>query len=166
MGYLLLGKISKPKGLKGEVKVFSHTDFAFLRYQTGNTVYYREKDEYHPLVVASFYHYAEFDVVSFKDYQDIKLVNSLIGKELYVKKEDAKLPDGYYHLSDLVGLKVKDNDHIVGEVKAVITLPVHYLLRCESLDHHQFDIPFVEAVILGVNLKAGMITVKLIEGML
>ncbi|MCQ2753149.1 MAG: ribosome maturation factor RimM [Bacilli bacterium] len=166
MGYLLLGKISKPKGLKGEVKVFSHTDFAFLRYQTGNTVYYRENNEYRPLVVASFYHYAEFDVVSFKDYQDVKLVSSLIGKELYVKKEDAKLPDGYYHLSDLVGLKVKDNNQIVGEVRAVIALPAHYLLRCESADHRQFDIPFVEAFILGVNLTDKVIKVKLIEGML
>ena len=39
MEYLLLGKISKPHGLKGEVKIFSNTDFAKLRYQKGNVVF-------------------------------------------------------------------------------------------------------------------------------
>ena len=39
MEYVTLGKIINVRGLKGEVKIKSFTDFASLRYKKGNKVF-------------------------------------------------------------------------------------------------------------------------------
>lgn len=166
MEYLLLGKISKPHGLKGEVKIFSNTDFAHLRYQKGNVVFLLSNNEYIPLKVHSFYKYKEFDVVSFEDHLNINLVNDLLGKNLYIKKEDATLPNNHYHYSDLVNLKVINENKEIGIVKNVIHAPANDILRCETSNHQKFDIPFVNEFIISVNLDKKEIKVKLIEGIL
>ncbi|MCQ2787269.1 MAG: ribosome maturation factor RimM [Bacilli bacterium] len=166
MEYLLLGKISKPHGLKGEVKIFSNTDFAHLRYQKGNVVFLLSDNKYIPLKVHSFYKYKEFDVVSFEDHLNINLVNDLLGKNLYIKKEDATLPKNHYHYSDLVNLKVINENKEIGIVKNVIHAPANDILRCETSNHQKFDIPFVNEFIISVNLDKKEIKVKLIEGIL
>ncbi|MCQ2795862.1 MAG: ribosome maturation factor RimM [Bacilli bacterium] len=166
MEYLLLGKISKPHGLKGEVKIFSNTDFAHIRYQKGNVVFLLSNNEYIPLKVHSFYKYKEFDVVSFEDRLNINLVNDLLGKNLYIKKEDATLPTNHYHYSDLVNLRVISENKEIGIVKNVIHAPANDILRCETSDHKKFDIPFVNEFIISVNLDKKEIKVKLIEGIL
>ena len=38
MEYITLGKIVKTIGLKGEVKVYSSSDFSYDRYEKGNNV--------------------------------------------------------------------------------------------------------------------------------
>ena len=166
MEYLLLGKINKPHGLKGEVKIFSNTDFASLRYQKGHVVFILINNEYKPFKVHSFYKYKDYDVVSFEDYLNINLINDLLGKNVYVKKSDATLPNNHYHYSDLVNLKVINEEKEIGIVKNVIHAPANDILRCETFNHKTFDIPFVNEFILDVNLSKKEIKVKLIEGIL
>ena len=166
MEYLLLGKISKPHGLKGEVKIFSNTDFASLRYQKGNVVFLLSNNEYLPLKVHSFYKYKDYDVVSFEEHLDINLINDLLGKNLYIKKSDATLPNNHYHYADLVNLKVISEGKEVGIVKNVIHAPANDILRCINKENKTFDIPFVDEFILNVNLSKKEIKVKLIEGIL
>ena len=166
MEYLLLGKISKPHGLKGEVKIFSNTDFASLRYQKGNVVFLLSDNKYLPLKVHSFYKYKDYDVVSFEEHLDINLINDLLGKNLYIKKSDATLPKNHYHYNDLVNLKVISDNQEVGIVKNVIHAPANDILRCINKENKTFDIPFVNEFILDVNLSKKEIKVKLIEGIL
>jgi len=165
MEYLSLGKIVKPHGLKGEVKVFSNTDFATLRYKKGNVVFYLSNKEYKPLIVESFKRGNSFDIVSFKDYQDISFINELINKELFIKKSDAVLPDNYFHYVDLVNCNVIADNKVIGVVKEVIKYPANYIIRCTN-NKKTFDIPFVEAFIKKVNIKDKKIEVELIEGIL
>ena len=152
MEYLLLGKINKPHGLKGEVKIFSNTDFAKLRYQKGHVVFVLLNGEYVPLEVHSFYKYKDYDVVSFKDRLDINLVNDLLGKNVYVKKTEATLPTNHYHYTDLVNLKVISENQEIGVIKSIIHAPANDIIRCETSDHKTFDIPFVNEFILKVDL--------------
>ena len=165
MDYLLLGKITKPHGLKGEVKIFSKTDFASTRYLTGNVVFYFTDNSYKPLTVHNYFKQGIYDVVSFENYLDINLVKNLINKDIYIKKEDAKLPKSYYHFVDLINCDIISENNIVGKVIQVIEYPANIILRCKSKDK-SFDIPFVDEFILNVDIKNKKIAVKLIEGML
>lgn len=165
MDYLLIGKISKPHGLNGEVKIYSKTDFASTRYKIGNVVYFFYDNQYKPLIVNSFYHYKEFDIVSFKDYLSINLVTPLLGKDLYIKKIDAILPKNHYHYVDLINLKIINEGKEIGIVKNVLSYPANDILRCQNKSK-TFDIPFVDEYILDVNLEKKEIKVKLIEGIL
>ncbi|MCQ2792746.1 MAG: ribosome maturation factor RimM [Bacilli bacterium] len=166
MEYLLLGKINKPHGLKGEVKIFSQTDFAKLRYQPGHVVFLFTDNQYVPLAVHSYYHYKDYDVVSFEDHLDISLTNDLLGKNVYIKKIDASLPKNHYHYCDLVNLKIINNHQVIGKVVSVIHAPANDILRCLSNEKKTFDIPFVDEFIQEVNLSKQEIKVKLIDGIL
>jgi len=165
MEYLLLGKIIKPHGLKGEVKIFSHTDFASSRYKKDHVVFYLDNKEYKPLTVNSFFKYNLFDVVSFKEYPSIESVKELLGKEIFIKKEDASLPKNYYHYSSLIGCNVIENNKVIGKVIEVIDFPANFVIRCKN-DKKKFDIPFVDEFILNVDINKKEIKVKLIEGIL
>lgn len=166
MEYLLLGKIFKPHGLKGEVKVFSNTNFASLRYKKGNVVFILDNNEYKPLIVHSYYSYKNIDVVSFENYLDINKINDLLNKNIYIKKSDAILPDNYYHYSDLINLNIISEDKIIAKVVGVIEYPANVVLKCITNDKKDLIIPFVDEFIIKVDLKNKEIIVKLIEGML
>lgn len=166
MEYLKLGKIIKPHGLKGEVKIFSSTDFGSTRYQQGHVVFVLDNGKYIPLKVHSYYKYREYDVVSFEDYLDINKLNNLLGKEVYIDKEHASLPKGYYHYQDLVGLKVIFNKQEIGKVTSILHMPANDILRAKTNDNKTLDIPFVDEFILNVNLDKKEIEVNIIEGML
>jgi len=165
MEYLLLGKIVKPHGLKGEVKIFSHTDFASLRYTKDHVVFCFIDNKYKPLTVNSFFKQGMFDVVSFKEYPNIESIKELLGKEVFINKEDALLPKNYYHYSSLVGCNVIDNNKVIGKVIEVIDYPANFVIRCIN-DKKTFDIPFVDEFILNVDINKKEIKVKLIEGIL
>lgn len=166
MEYLLLGKISKPHGLKGEVKIFSHTDFASLRYQAGHVVFYLDNGIYKPLTVRSFYKQTPFDVVAFKEINDINSTKELIGKDIYIRKSDAVLPDNHYHYVDLINCQVYENNKLVGLVKEVLDYPANYCLKCVDSKNKEFVIPFVASFINKVDIANKRIDVKLIEGIL
>lgn len=166
MAYLLLGKIVKPHGLNGAVKVFSHTDFPELRYQKGHVVFLFDGKDYLSLTVNTFFKQGNFDVVTFKDYDNIEKINSLLNKELFIKKEDAVLPNNHYHYDDLINCKIINDNQEVGIVKEVLDYPANYCLRCMGKDHKTFDLPFVDEFILKVDIAKKTVKVKLIEGVL
>lgn len=166
MEYLLLGKVSKPHGLKGEVKIFSHTDFASLRYKVGHVVFYLENDEYKPITVNSFHKQTPFDIVSFKEFMDIDKVKCLLNKEIYIKKSDATLPKNYYHFSDLINCDIYSEEKKIGTVKEVRDYPANYCLMCIDKKKKEFMIPFVSAFIKKVDIKNKRIDILLIEGIL
>ena len=74
MAYIRIGKVVNTHGLKGELKISSESDFDDIRYKKGNTVYLRTEEGYVPFEVATFRLHKGFPLVSFKDFQDINLV--------------------------------------------------------------------------------------------
>lgn len=168
MNYLLLGKIVKPHGLKGEVKIFSSTDFAKLRYQKDHVVFVYLNNEYKPLTVDHYFRLSNYDVVAFKEYNDINKINELLNKDIFIKKEDATLPKNYFHYIDLIkSIIIDENNNEIGIVKAIVDYPANKCLKCiHNKTHKEFEIPFVDEFILNIDITKKIIKVKLIEGML
>ena len=79
--FLTVGYITSTRGLKGVLRVKSTSYFAKERYKKGNLVYlYNEKDNTRISVIANTYSTDnKFDYVSFKDLEDINLVEKYIG---------------------------------------------------------------------------------------
>ena len=76
MDYVLIGKIINTFGIRGELKVNSYTDFAKERFKKGSTVYVGEK--HLPFTVKGYREHKGFLLVSFKDHEDINLVEKYI----------------------------------------------------------------------------------------
>ena len=88
--FLTVGYITSTRGLKGVLRVKSTSYFAKERYKKGNLVYlYNEKDNTRISVIANTYTTDnKFDYVSFKDLEDINLVEKYIGYAIQVNRDE------------------------------------------------------------------------------
>ena len=95
---------------------------------------------------------------------DVNAAMRLKGKKLSVRREDAALPKGAFFLQDILGAQVVDEaGNEIGTLVDVMETPASnvYVVRGET----EHLIPAVPAFILKTDADAGLITVRLIEGM-
>lgn len=167
---LSLGIILKTRGLKGEVKVKSFTDFASIRYKKGNKVYlYNERNNDLIEVHVSHYSFIQgFDYVIFKEYPTIEQITPFLNYEIVVKKdEQPKLSDDSYYFSDLISLNViNQNNENIGKVIKIEQFSANETLRIRLNNSKDLLLPFMKAFIKKVDLENKAIYVNLIEGMI
>lgn len=170
MNYLSLGVILKTRGLKGEVKVKSSTDFASERYKKNHKVYLldsktQEAKEVH---IKSYSNQMGFDYVSFVELPDINLITPYIGRQIVVIKEEQKpLGKDNYYFSDLIGCEVFDQeDQKIGEVIKIEEYASYHTLRIKLLSGKDLLLPFVKAFIKDVDIRNKIIKASIIEGMI
>ena len=169
MKYFKIGEVINTHGLKGELKIYSTSDFDDERYQIGNTVYLYQNDTYTPFKVASYRVHKGFPLVSFEGYQDINLVEEFKGSLICISEEDrAPLPEGKHYVDELLGLDVySDKDEYIGKVIDVEeTNGAQNNLRVEREDGTSVLIPNVPAFVTEVNSETKRITIHVIEGLL
>lgn len=163
MEYVYLGKIVNTHGVKGEVKIESHTDFYSERFKKGSTVYLG--DDYTALTVKSARMHKGFILALFENYEDINLVLKFKGLNLYKASDDIEpLKDGYY-FKDLKGLDVYLADDKVGKVLYVEEGIRNNYLRVE-VNNEQKLIPFIDTFIKNVDLDTKRIDIVEMEGLL
>ena len=167
--YLLVCKVLKPVGLKGDLKVYTYTTFKDIRYKKGSKLFYKNGEDYIELTVKSFYSKGgNLDVISFKDLDEIDKVNFLLGKEIYALKDDSLLNENEFYYSDLTDLKVIDEDNNeLGKVTSIEEFPAQITLKIQknSAKSH-FFVPFNDFFVKEVNIKDGFIKIHLIDGLL
>lgn len=165
--YITIGKIINVRGLQGELKIASLTDFPLLRYRKGQTVYLEKNGQYVPLTVHQARHEPGLDFIQFQDHLDINLVQGWIGLFVYAVKNEIRLKAGNYYHEDLIGLTVTTETKLpVGQVSAIERMANRVLLRMQREGKSDVLIPFISPFIIEVNLATKMITVQFIEGML
>jgi len=89
---------------------------------------------------------------------------TLKGRMIYFDRRDAKLPKGRFFLADVIGARVVDEAGTeLGALTEVIENPAQniYVVRGET----EHLIPAVPEFILSTDTEAGIVTVRLIEGM-
>lgn len=169
MEYLTIGKIIATHGLKGELKVYSSTDFPNIRYKKGKTIFIYNESEEQIAAVTVKHHYrvGQFDFVLFDNYDDINLVTSFLKCELRAEKDTTILPKKTYFITDLKKCKVYDEeDHYLGEVIEVEQFTSQQTLRIKAQNNKIILVPFVDAFIKKVNIGNGKIIIHVIEGLL
>jgi 16S rRNA processing protein RimM len=117
----LVGRISRPHGLKGQVVVNPETDFVEERFAAGASVWTRSSAGEEQLTVASLRLQNGRPIVGFVGFDRIEDVERLAGQELRVP-EDALQPlqAGTYYEHQLVGCVVETTaGDVVGEVAKV-----------------------------------------------
>ena len=163
MDYVKIGKIINTFGIKGELKVESHTDFIKERYKSGSLVYLGEK--HLPLVVRNYRIHKGFIIVLFEKYEDINLVLNFKNQYLYKSIEDIKpLNDGEYYFKDLRGLAVFVDNEKVGEVICVEKGNTYNFLRIKK-ENKEILVPNIKPFILNIDILNKRIDVTKMEGL-
>lgn len=160
MEYFYIGKLVNTHALKGEVRIlsnFRHKDKVFI---SGFKLYIgKDKKEY---IVESYRKHKNFDMVLFKGYYDINLVEHLKGSLVYINKEDLKLDKNTYLAVDLIGYNVIINDKRIGVINDVLDTNANEVLVLDN----KILIPYVKEFIINVNKEKKEVYVKNMKGLL
>ena len=166
MEYVVIGKILNTFGIKGELKADAYTDFVEERFKKDSTVYIGE--EHVPFVMRSYRMHKGFYLLSFKDVDDINLVEKYKGMLLYKAKSDIhKLKEGEYYFSDLKDLDVYVDGRKIGKVLQVEEgIAANNLRILKDEDRKEYLVPFLPVFIRNVDLDEKRIDVIQMEGLL
>lgn len=114
---LTVGKVLKPHGVKGEVKVQSMMDSPSLLKQL-KAVFVKEKK----FEVASVKETGDFGVLKLVGIDTVEQAEALRNCEITVERADApKLPDGRIYIADIIGSAVFAGEKPIGELYEVLT---------------------------------------------
>ncbi|MBQ8293037.1 MAG: ribosome maturation factor RimM [Bacilli bacterium] len=146
--YLEVGKIVGTFGIKGELKLFSESDFIEERLAKGNTLYLKQGNNYIPVTIDKARFHKNLYMIAINGLTDINDVLQYVGFSLYVDTENAKaLEEGEYYCDDLIGMEVYNQDNeLLGEVVDVLEIPTYKLLEVKSQEK-KFLVPFIDEFI-------------------
>ena len=105
-----------------------------------------------------------FLLAKLEGFDDVNAAMTLKNKLVFIDRKDAKLPKGSYFLADLMGARVVDEQgNELGELADIMELPAGnvYVVRGER----EILIPAVPEFIKKTDISAGLVTVRLIDGM-
>lgn len=161
--FTLVGIITNTHGIKGNVKVFPYT-FDVSRFEEYGQVYLGENKELVTIDKVSYF--KNLVILEFKEYSDINDVMKFKDSRIYIKSEDeAKLPDGNYYLSDILGCSVYDKSgKYLGTVTDIVQGASNdvYVVESENL---RGSLPAVKEFIVNVDIGKKEIIVSPIKGM-
>ncbi len=169
---VLVGRVVRPHGLRGQVVIASETDFGPERFAAGAKVWRTAEKAIDgktvsELTVADSYPQGDRWVVAFENVNTVEDAETLRGVELRIP-EDARMalgPDEYY-LYDLVGCQVRTEAGVeVGRVQAVYTGAGGALLSVNR-DGAEVLVPLVKAMCPEIDVAGRRIVVNPPEGLL
>jgi len=163
--FLIVGQITKPHGVHGEVRVQPHTDlperFTWLE------IIYVGLDDPRPFAVDGARLHKSMVLLKLSGYNNRNEVESLRGQFLQVPVAEAlPLEEGEYYLFQLIGLTViTDESKILGELIEVIETGANHVFRVTGEEGDVF-LPDINEVVLDIDFDNGRMTVHLLPGLL
>jgi len=163
--FLVVGKLRKPHGLRGEILMEVITDFP-ERICPGVMVFVGE--EHRLLKIRSCREHGKLLLVAFEGFDDREAVGVWRNHLIYVNASDRPpLPEGDYYQHQIIGLHVvTDEGMALGELSQVLETGANdvYLIRSQS--GSEVLLPAIDDVILSVDLERKEILVHLLPGLL
>lgn len=157
--YLEAGQIVNTHGVRGEVRIQPWADeAAFL------TRFRRFYLDGRPVNVRSCRVHKDMCIAALEGIDDVNAAMALKGKVLFIDRDDARLPAGTVFLQDILGAKVVDETgKELGVLDDVMPEPAASVLVVKG--EREILIPDVSAFVLKKDPDAGLVTVRLIDGM-
>jgi 16S rRNA processing protein RimM len=162
--YLTIGRVLKPWGFRGELKIEIMTDFP-ERFASLKTVYLGEDAQPFPVERARLLGKAVG--LKLKGIDTEQAAARLRSQLVQIPTDEAvPLPEGKYYLYQLIGLRVKTmQGQDLGEVVDILETGANNVYVVKN-DKREILIPAIEPVVKKVDLKNGEILIEPMEGLL
>lgn len=164
---VVVGRIGRPHGIRGEVTVEVRTDEPDACFTPGSALFVNGSEQ--TLVVARSHWHSGRLLLACDGVEDRNAAEALRGVLLEIERADDAVPDDPEEFYDhsLVGCTVVlvGGEHL-GVVRDVIHLPAQDLLAVTLSDEREALIPFVTAIVPSVDIASRTITVDPPSGLL
>ncbi len=165
---VVVGRIGRPHGIRGEVTVEVRTDSPDDRFAPGS-VLAADPARLGPLTVAAAHWHSGRLLLSVEGVHDRTGAEALRGIVLSAEVDDGDVPEDPEEFYDhqLRGLAVVTVDGVtLGTVGDVIHLPAQDLLSVTREDGREVLVPFVREIVPEIDLVARRVLVDLPPGLL
>lgn len=164
---VVVGRIGRPHGIRGEVTVEPRTDEPDERFAPGNVLFVDGPVQ--QLTVERVHWHSGRLLVTFAGVHDRNAAEALRGILLEIERGDDDAPedpDEFYD-SALVGCDVFSPDDVhMGSVTEVVHLPAQDLLEIELEGGHRVLVPFIGQFVPSIDLASGRIVIDPPPGLL
>jgi 16S rRNA processing protein RimM len=165
---VVVGRIGRAHGVRGDVSVEVRTDEPDRRFVAGATLL-TDPPLAGPLVLQSTRMHSGRMLAHFEQVEDRTAAERLRGVLLLADVDPLETPSNpeEYFDRQLVGLEVVDVRHgRIGVVGEIVHLPGQELLSVRRDDGREVLVPFVAALVPSVDVAGGRVEVDLPEGLL
>ena len=161
--YLEIGKITSTHGIKGEVRVQPWCDSPEFMKKF-KTLYFDKKGE--KPVSVSCRPNGNMVIMKMQGVDTVEEASKYREKILYMKRSDAKLPEGTWFIQELIDCKVVDADDenisygILSDVSETGANDVWHITK----DGKEYLIPAIPSVVISTDIVEGIIKIRPLKG--
>jgi len=169
--YLRIAKIKSAHSLDGKLKIHVISDIA-ERFEKGNTVYLKLKEEYKKYVINSFNPMKKRSaLLKLEGVNDRNGAELLAGIEIFIDKSAAdsirpELDEDVFFYQDIIGCNVKYKGGDFGVVVDIFEGGAGDLLVIEDKNKKTVLIPFVDQMVDTQRISEKTIEITPVEGLL
>jgi 16S rRNA processing protein RimM len=157
---VVVGRIGRPHGIRGEVTVEVRTDEPDKRFEPGTVLYVNGSDR--RLTVDRIHWHSGRLLLTIEDILDRTAAESLRGFVVEVERgadETPEDPEEFYD-SALTGCTVEGLDgSVIGVVTEVVHLPSQDMLSIQTPDERDLLVPFIALFVPTVDIAARRIVI-------
>lgn len=163
--YLEMGKITKTQGLKGEVRMQYYCDSPDMLEEFDTL--YMGKDKTEVIIERSRYLKSDVAVIKIEGVDTPEAAQKLIGKVLYLNRDDVELPEDVWFIQDIIGLEVVDADSgkLYGKVDEIYQNGGADVYSIKTPSGAQLMFPAIPEVLIKTDIDEGKIHIRPLDGL-
>ena len=163
--FLVIGRVRKPHGIRGEVRVEVHTDDP-KRYSLLDRVYIDDNIS-EPFEIEHVRYHKTWVLLKLKGIDDRAIAESLRSKWLQILEEEAlPLNDGEYYLYQIIGVKVYvESGDFLGEIIEVLETKANNVFILKG-DQGEILLPDIAEVVKEIDFEERAMIVHLLPGLI
>jgi 16S rRNA processing protein RimM len=163
-GLLLVGRIARPHGIRGQVVVNPETDFMEDRFKAGQVLKIGPPERARDYAILEVRFHQGRPIVRLEGIETMNDAEPLAGADIWLPESAVDpLPERTFYRHDLIGCAVQDT---TGAVLGVVTGVEGTLDRSYLVIDGYVMIPLVEGICVAVDIAARRVTVDPPDGLL
>ena len=163
--FLETAKIVATQGIRGEVRCQYYCDSAEFLCEFEEL--YLDKKGEKPVQITRAYPHKNIVVMKIGEIDTVEDAQKLVGKTLYMDRNDVELDEGMYFIQDIIGLTVKDIDsgEIYGKISEVYQNGATDVYSIKKENGRELMFPYIDEVVKKIDIEAGEMLIKPLEGL-
>lgn len=164
---VVVGRIGRAQGIRGEVTVEVRTDAPEERFSTGAVVSLSGRAGLPEQATVAGHRWQNGRLIlSIEGVDDRTAAEALRGAILEAEVDLTESDEDEYHDLALVGLAVRQSDGAhLGDIREVLHLPGQDVLAVARPDGAELLVPFVHQIVTEVDIAGGFVLVDLPDGL-
>lgn len=170
MSELIVARVRRPHGVTGEVLVAVETDRPRHVFRKGRELHLGDQNGElvgRSVILDRIRPVTKGAILRLEGFTTREAAESLRAHVLLIPAADAAPADAdEVRYQDLIGLTALDAGAEIGRVVDLLRIDPTELLVVRGKDRREILVPFVKEIVEGVDLKAGIVRLKLPQGLL